>query len=230
MITKTPRLQFITCVISNFWPQEHLLGSNLMSWLKGSVKASLNSPFDKLNPHLARGIASSQLDGPNILTCLITCLVDMGRTSSICFECFCNSCTFSHFASFIRVCCLPLSGIVLLCAVMAVTKGLVTFFEISYSLGAFTESSSIPKPLPVWVVQIVPFLGAILFLQILLGERCPLWFHQVISSFIPSIVRKSRLIHLAPRGCRPRRMHAAEAKQVLIGFSFPLLFHLNREF
>ena len=82
-----------------------------MSWLKRSAKASLNSPFDKLNPCSARGIALSQLDAPTILVCLSTCLVDMGRASSICFERFCSSCAFSNFASFVRVCCSPLSDL-----------------------------------------------------------------------------------------------------------------------
>ena len=52
--------------------------------LKRSVKAFLNSSFDKLNPCLARAIALSQLDAPIISVFLITCLVDMGRASSIC--------------------------------------------------------------------------------------------------------------------------------------------------
>ena len=117
-----------------------------MLWLKRSAKASLNSPFHKLNPFSARGILLSPLDAPTILVCLITCLIDTGRASSICFHCSCSSRAFSNFASFIRVCRSPLSGVVLLCVLMAVTKGLVTFFEILYSLGAFTESSLISKP------------------------------------------------------------------------------------
>ena len=77
MIIRPPRLQFIACVISNLWPQTYLL-VNYFEWLKRSAKASLNSPFDKLNPCSARGIALSQLDVPTVLVCLITCLLDTG--------------------------------------------------------------------------------------------------------------------------------------------------------
>ena len=75
-----------------------------MSYLKRGTKASLNSPFDKLNPCSSSTMALSLLDGHNVFICLITCLTDMGRALSICFDLSCSPWAFFNFASFIKVC------------------------------------------------------------------------------------------------------------------------------
>ena len=160
-----------------------------MSWLKSWP---LNWLFDNLNLCSAWGIVLSQLHAPTILVCLITCVVDTGRASSVCFDLSCSSRAFSNFALVIKVCYSPLSGIVLLCAIMAVTKRLVTLFEISYSLSAFTESFSMPKPPSRMGSANNPFSQGDSVSPNIAGKKVFIMMSSsgFISSFVPSIIPK----------------------------------------
>ena len=76
---------------------------------------------------------------------------EVSRPNIKLFERSWSSHAFSNFDKLIRVCCSFLCGILSLFAIMAVTIGLVTFLflkigvEISYSVSAFTVSSSVPR-------------------------------------------------------------------------------------
>ena len=64
IVTKPPFLQFKTCVVSYFWPQEYVAGKPFNSFPYLHIIASLNFALFKEKPYCSSGMTLSQDNAP----------------------------------------------------------------------------------------------------------------------------------------------------------------------